>query len=223
MSNGLTQAELAALSSPLANDARVLYFLGLRPTANLATTATAPIDYKPLLALLNGDNKEQPYQRGRQINSLLKQLEQAGLVALPSEIDLAHSINGKSLLLPLLTVSNDSFDTLHKSHYVMSPSWKPNLALFEEMAGLIGIIDAEYNEEDVGEFIAYWLGRPNALFSEFQWTQKFAYTMKRKRVASGYEPTRKIGRQQVKVAPGIEADDNARKLVEKYATSTKKS
>ena len=115
MSNGLTQAELAALSSPLANDARVLYFLGLRPTANLATTATAPIDYKPLLALLNGDNKEQPYQRGRQINSLLKQLEQAGLVAFPSEIDLAHSINGKSLLLPLLTVSNDSFDTLHKS------------------------------------------------------------------------------------------------------------
>ena len=83
--------------------------------------------------------------------------------------------------------------------------------------------DAEYNEEDVGEFIAYWLGRPNALFSEFQWTQKFAYTMKRKRVASGYEPTRKIGSQQVKVAPGIEADDNARKLVEKYATSTKKS
>ena len=81
----------------------------------------------------------------------------------------------------------------------------------------------EYNEEDVGEFIAYWLGRPNALFSEFQWTQKFAYTMKRKRVASGYEPTRKIGSQQVKVAPGIEADDNARKLVEKYATSTKKS
>ena len=70
-----------------------------------------------------------------------------------SEIDLAHSINGKSLLLPLLTVSNDSFDTLHKSHYVMSPSWKPNLALFEEMAGLIGIIDAEYNEEDVVSII----------------------------------------------------------------------
>jgi len=31
-----------------------------------------------------------------------------------------------------------------------------------------------------------------------------------------------VGTQQVKVAAGIEADDNARKLVEKYA-ATKKS
>ena len=71
MSTTLTQAELAVLQSPLSNDCRVLYLLGLRPTANTASTATAPIDYKFLLSLLNGEQKDLPYQRGRQINSLL--------------------------------------------------------------------------------------------------------------------------------------------------------
>lgn len=223
MSHILTHAELAALTSSLSNDARVLYMLGLRPTANNATTSTAPIDYKALLSLLNGDDKESTYQRGRQINSLLRQLEQQGLIALPDNVDLEHSVNGKSLLLPLISEAQDSFNALHKSHFAMSPSWQPNLHLFNEMAQLLGIIDAEYDDHDIGEFIAYWLGRPGTVFSEFQWTQKFAYNIKRKRLASGYEPVRKVGNQHVKVAAGIEADDNARKLVEKYATPPKKS
>ena len=90
MNSNLTQAELAALQSPLSNDCRVLYLLGLRPNANSATTSSAPIDYKQLLNLLNGDGKEEPYQRGRQVNSLVRQLEQVGLVALPLELDLEH-------------------------------------------------------------------------------------------------------------------------------------
>ena len=223
MSHMLTHAELAALTSSLSNDARVLYMLGLRPYANSATTTSAPIDYKALLALLNGDDKDPPYQRGRQVNSLLRQLEQNGLVALPDAVDLAHSVNGKILLLPLISEAQNSFSALHKSHFSMSPSWQPNKSLFNEMAQLLGIIDAEYDNNDIGEFIAYWLGRPSTVFSEFQWTQKFAYNMKRKRLASGYEPVRKVGNQHVKVAAGIEADDNARKLVEKYATPPKKS
>ncbi|NDV90872.1 flavodoxin [Alteromonas sp. 345S023] len=223
MSHMLTHAELAALTSSLSNDARVLYMLGLRPNANSATTTSAPIDYKALLVLLNGDDKDTPYQRGRQINSLLRQLEQNGLVALPDAVDLAHSVNGKILLLPLISETQNSFSALHKSHFSMSASWQPNASLFKEMAQLLGIIDAEYDNNDIGEFIAYWLGRPSTVFSEFQWTQKFAYNIKRKRLASGYEPVRKVGNQHVKVAAGIEADDNARKLVEKYATSSKKS
>ena len=90
------------------------------------------------------------------------------------------------------------------------------------MASLLGIIDKTFDDNEVGEFIAYWLGRPSSVFSEFQWTQKFANNIKRKRLASGYAPTKVVGTQQVKVAAGIEADDNARKLVEKYA-ATKKS
>ncbi|SVD88144.1 uncharacterized protein METZ01_LOCUS440998, partial [marine metagenome] len=36
MNSNLTQAELAALQSPLSNDCRVLYLLGLRTGANSA-------------------------------------------------------------------------------------------------------------------------------------------------------------------------------------------
>ena len=223
MTHHLTHAEHSALQSPLSNECRVLYLLGLRPTANSSTTATAPIDYKPLLELLNGDNKDMPFQRGRQINSLLKQLEQMGLIALPDTLDLEHSVNGKHLLLPLIAEAASEFDQLHQKHLSMSTSWTPNKGLFNEMASLLGIIDKTYDENDIGEFVAYWLGRPSSVFSEFQWTQKFANNIKRKRLASGYAPTQKVGTQQVKVAAGIEADDNARKLVEKYATSTKKS
>ncbi len=222
MDNQFTQAELAALQSPLSNDCRVLYVLGLRLGANKATTSSSPIDYKQLLDLLNGDNKESPYQRGRQINSLIRQLEQIGLVALPYDMDLDHTINGKTLLLPLLSEPQSDFDQLHTRHSAMSTNWLPNKALFEEMATLLGIIDKTYDDNEVGEFKAYWLGRPSSVFSEFQWTQKFANNIKRKRLASGFGATKVIGTQQVKVAAGIEADDNAKKLVEKYA-ATKKS
>ena len=222
MTSSLTQAELAVLQSPLSNDCRVLYLLGLRVGANQTTTSTAPIDYKQLLALLNGDNIDDTFQRGRQINSLVKQLEQVGLVALPLELDLEHTINGKTLLLPLLSEPQSDFEQLHTRHSAMTATWTPNKALFEEMASLLGIIDKTFDENEVGEFIAYWLGRPSSVFSEFQWTQKFANNIKRKRLASGYAPTKVVGTQQVKVAAGIEADDNAKKLVEKYA-ATKKS
>ena len=84
------------------------------------------------------------------------------------------------------------------------------------MATLLGLIDKEFDADDVGEFIAYWLGRPNTVFSHFQWTQKFAYAMRYKRLAAGGSPKARVGNQQVPVAAGIEADDNARKLVEKY-------
>ena len=113
MNSNLTQAELAALQCPISNDCRVLYLLGLRVGANTATTSSAPIDYKHLLNLLNGDSKDEPYQRGRQINSLVKQLEQVGLVALPLALDLEHTINGKTLLLPLLSEAQSDFDQLH--------------------------------------------------------------------------------------------------------------
>lgn len=223
MSLAYTDAELAALSSPLSNAARVLYMLGLRPSANRDTGATQPVQYKPLLDLLNGDSKSEDFLRGRQINSLLRHLEDAGLVSVPSTIDLTHSINGMSLVLPLLHATSDNFSSLHTSPTPMSTQWKPTNALFDELVALVGIIDKTYDEHDVGEFIAYWLGKPHQRFTQFQWTQKFVNNLKQKRIKSGYHPTAKIGTQTVKVEAGLEADDNAKALVEKYATTVKKT
>lgn len=217
----LNDAELAALTSPLSNDARALYCLGLRPGANDKTGATAPLDYRVLLALLNADDKEQPFQRGRQINSLLKQLDAVGLVTVSNGYE--HSLNGEQLVLPLCKLEQSTFERLHETHSAMTGKWQPDDALYQELTSLMGVIDAEYDEQDVGEFVAYWLGRPEAVFSLFQWTQKFAYGIRKKRLAAGYVPTRRVGNQQTKVAAGVEADDNARKLVEKYATTKPKS
>ncbi len=218
-----TQAEYHALSGELSNDARVLYCLGLRPTATIATATSAPLNYKHLLVLLNGDNSDTPYSRGRQINSLLKPLELAGLIALPENQSFEQSLNGQTLLLPLCAQQQDYFSHLHRHHQPMSARWKPDQRLFEEMAKLIGLIDTQYDDADIGEFIAYWLGRPAAVFSHFQWTQKFTYALKYRRTALGMSPVKQVGTQKVTVAPGLEADDNARKLVEKYSATNKKS
>lgn len=217
-----TQAEFHALCAPLSNSARVLYTLGLRPTANLVTAASEPLNYKFILKLLNGaEQNEGSYTRGRQINTLLQQLEQAGLVALPQALDFEHSLNGKALLLPLSTQAQDDFAHLHRQHQPMKANWQPDEALFRQMANLLGLIDKEFDKNDVGEFIAYWLGRPAAVFSHFQWTQKFTYAMRQKRLASGSAPKQQVGSQQVPVAAGLEADDNARKLVAKYSSHKK--
>ena len=71
--------------------------------------------------------------------------------------------------------------------------------------------------------MAYWLGRPEAVFSSYQWTQKFTYALKNRRTAKGYQATKKVGNQVVTVEPGIEADDNARQLVAKYANKSGKN
>ncbi|GGW96449.1 DnaT-like ssDNA-binding domain-containing protein [Alteromonas halophila] len=219
----LNDAERAALHIPLANDARVLYCLGLRPDANEKTGASAPLDYRALLTLLNADNKDAPYQRGRQINSLLKQLDSAGLVTLVSGTDFEHSLNGQQVMLPLCKLAQSAFETLHSTHTGMTRHWQPDNALYKELTALMGVIDSDFDDQDVGEFVAYWLGRPDAVFSLFQWTQKFAYSMRKKRLAAGYVPTRRVGNQTTKVAAGVEADDNARKLVEKYAAKKPES
>lgn len=217
----LNDAELFALRQPLSNEARVLYCLGLRPDAVVSTASSSPLQYKALLALLNGDHPEATFNRGRQVNSLLRQLEQQGLVGLPAAYTYEQSLNGVAVLLPLIAAQQDAFAHLHHQHQPMQVNWQPDAALFAEMCSLLGVIDLDYTEDDIGEFVAYWLGRPASVFSHFQWTQKFAYSLKRKRLATGQVHTRKVGTQQVKVAPGIEADDNARKLVEKYATKKK--
>lgn len=190
--------------------------LGLRPSVNMSTASSAPIDYKVLLTLLNDKTNE--FTRGRQINSLLKQLDDVGLVAIPPALDMDHSINGKTLILPLIKAKTESFDTLHKSQQPMHREWQPNEALYNELAELLGIIDASYDQHDIGEFVVYWLGKPNQHHTQYQWTQKFANQIKRNRTTQGYEPTKRIGTQAVKVEAGLEADDNTKALVERYAT-----
>ena len=211
----LNKAEQTALLQPLSNDARILYVLGIKPTADESSGATSPLNYKSLLSILNA--KEEKFTLGRQVNSLIKELISVGLVNFEHKVELNHSFNGKTLVLPLTTMKVDEYSKLHLNWHSMHLKWHPNQKLISDLAKLVGIIDYEYTTNELGDFIAYWLGRPESQFSEYQWTQKFVFNLKKIRLAHGFTNVQKVGQQIVQTKPGILADENAKNLVAKYS------
>jgi DNA replication protein DnaT len=210
----LNKAEQTALLQPLSNDARILYILGIKPTAEQSSGATSTLNYKSLLSILNA--KEEKYTLGRQVNSLIKELLSVGLVNFQDEIELNHSFNGKTMILPLITMKADEYSRLHLNWHAMHIDWLPNKKLITDLAKLLGIIDYDYTTSELGDFIAYWLGRPESQFSEYQWTQKFVFNLKKMRLAHGFKNVEKVGQQIVQTKAGIHADENAKNLVAKY-------
>ncbi|WP_293760620.1 DnaT-like ssDNA-binding domain-containing protein [uncultured Paraglaciecola sp.] len=211
----LNKAEQTALRQSLSNDARILYILGIKPTADESTGVTSPLNYKSLLSLLN--TKEEKFTLGRQVNSLVKELLGVGLVCFQGDVELSHSFNSKILVLSLTTMKVDEYSKLHLNWHTMHVGWLPNEKLISDLAKLVGIIDYEYTTNELGDFIAYWLGRPESQFSEYQWTQKFVFNLKKIRLAHGFKNVQKVGQQKVQTKAGILADDNAKKLVAKYS------
>ena len=215
MQLAFNQTEQTALTQAISNDARVVYVLGLRPYANGVDGVTPPLNYKLLLSLLN--TKEEKFTLGRQINSLIKELLNVGLVNFFQEVELNHSFNGKKLILPLMLTKPDDYAKLHLQWHTMALDWSPDEKLLEDLAKLVGIIDCAYSGDELGDFIAYWLGRPESNFSPFQWTQKFVFNLKQKRLARGIKTVRKVGTQMVSPKAGVVADENAKNLVAKYS------
>lgn len=215
----INEAEHSALLQGLSNDARVLYLLGIKPETNKTSAKSAPLNYKNLIKLLNA--KEEKFNLGRQINSLIKELVNVGLVSFETEVELNHSFNGKTLILPLMLIKIDDYSKLHVNWQSMHLNWQPDTKLLQDLAKLMGIIDYDFTDNELGDFIAYWLGRPESHFSQFQWTQKFVFNLKHKRLAHGIKNVHKVGQQISKVKAGIVADENAKKLVEKYSNKNK--
>jgi hypothetical protein len=208
------KAEQTALLQPLSNDARILYILGIKPSAEQSSGATTTLNYKYLLSILN--TKDDKYTLGRQVNGLIKELLSVGLVNFQDEIELNRSFNGKALVLPLITMQIDEYSKLHLNWHAMHIDWYPNKKLITDLAKLLGIIDYNYTTSELGDFIAYWLGRPESQFSEYQWTQKFVFNLKKLRLAHGFKNVQKVGQQIVQTKAGILADENAKNLVAKY-------
>jgi hypothetical protein len=211
----LNKAEQTALIQPLSNDARILYILGIKSTADESSGVTSPLNYKSLLCILNA--KEEKFTLGRQVNSLIKELLSVGLVNFQNEVELNHSFNGKTLVLPLTTMKVDEYSRLHLNWHTMYLEWQPNQKLISDLAKLVGIIDYEFTTNELGDFIAYWLGRPESQFSEYQWSQKFVFNLKKMRLAHGFKNVQKVGQQIVQTKAGILADENAKNLVAKYS------
>lgn len=219
MDTWLNEAEQKALNQAVSNDARVLYLMGLRPTVDGATGNTPALNYKSLLSMLNA--KESKFNLGRQVNNLIKELLHVELVSFVEEVDLNKSFNGKILTLPLLMIKPDDYSQLHLQWQKMSANWTPNATLYQDLAKLVGIIDSEFSDHELGDFVAYWLGRPQTQFTQFQWTQKFVFNVKQKRLAKNIRAIHKVGNQIVTAKAGVVADENAKNLVAKYSSKAR--
>jgi hypothetical protein len=213
----MNSLELDALQLSMSNHARALYTVHLAPKAD-KTKGDVTLSYKEIMLFLN--SKEEVVTLGRQVNSLLKELDNVGLISINEEQSFKRSLNNQVIHLPLSVsqeISNIATDK-HQSFVKMNVNWRPNAELFEQICQLVGVIDKGYSADELGEYIAYWLGYPEKQFTDYQWTQKFVLNIKqrRQRQPVNKEQT-KIGHQWITPQAGLEIDDNVKQLVEKYS------
>ncbi|WP_395338980.1 DnaT-like ssDNA-binding domain-containing protein [Ningiella sp. W23] len=229
----MTPDEINALCTDLSNEARVIYCLYLRPQLSVSKTLgknseNVTINNKEILSLLNKHHKT--VSLGRELSAFFKELHDAGLIEITGTHSFERSLNKHQAILKLVTqnkqdghkvhdeaslIEDDSF---HQNHQKMTLHWRPSLALFTSLSELTGLITKEYSADELGEFIAYWLGRPEVQFTEYQWAQKFVVHLKRRRMhQSSNAEQNKMGHQWVDVEAGIEFDENVKALVDKYS------
>ena len=213
----MNSLELDALQLSMSNHARALYSVYL-VSKSKSMKGNVTLSYKDIMHFLNG--KEEVVTLGRQVNSLLKELGSVGLIKISHDQSYKRSLNNQVIHLPL-SISRDLFDIStdkHQSFVKMKVSWRPDADLFEQLCQLVGVIDKGYSADELGEYIAYWLGYPEKQFTDYQWTQKFVLNIKqrRQRLPVNKEQT-KVGHQWITPQAGIEIDDNVKQLVEKYS------
>lgn len=211
----MNKLELEALQGKVSNLARVLYCLYLRPQTS-TTNQTATINNKQILELLN---QTQPaITKGREISELFKELHNAGLIEATNISDFNQSLHGKNIKLALVVLPKSLEDSeLHSQHTPMQLTWRPSEQVFSQLCTLVGVIEPIYTADELGEFIAYWLGRTDMHCSEYTWTQKLVIHLKQRRQRVPLNPEQSLaGYQYVTPSAGIAFDENVRKLVEKY-------
>ena len=207
----MNQTELQFLTKPLHNYSRVLYLLYFRPAANPQTGNCPPLNYKAIQELLNSGGAN--ITLGREINEFLLELIAEDLLEPLTMINDSDSLSGVQFRLPqMLQVQNAALSQRNR----INKDWRPNDKTFEEIAQLVGVIQKDYSDTELGEFVAYWLGRPEQSFSEWQWTQKFVLHIRKSRQIKGYNPDSIVGYQQVEKQPEVVIDENTKKLIDRY-------
>lgn len=211
----MNELELETLQTPLSNLARVLYCLYLRPQLK-ANSQKVTVNNKAILTLIN--NKKTVITMGRQIGALLKELHDVGLIEIQTDVDFSKSLHMQAITLPLSALPHSLENPLfHSQHKSMRLDWRPVESIFEDLCQLVGVIEKTYSADELGEFIAYWLGRIDTQCTEYQWTQKLVIHLKQRRQRLPLaEQKSKAGHQYVTPSAGIVFDDNVKQLVNKY-------
>lgn len=206
----MTPAEHQALTSPrLSHPARSLYMLHLRHTAR--GERTQPLDYPQLgkALAISADGEYRYRVTPVALTGLLEELQQAGLLQLAEQPHDQH-YHGAVFTLPLMGMGG--LAPLPSRQFAMHGDWQPDQQ-FDALARLCGLLDSQYDDTELGEFIAYWLGRPEAFANQHQWTLKFVRTLKNKR--SIRRPvTTGDGYQQQPVKASAEPSKRARQMIE---------
>ncbi len=205
----MNPAEYQQLCSPrLSHAARTLYWLYLRRQASDNVEVT--VSYPELGRALAVEKPEAPngfsFQvTANQLTELFNELLAAGLITLNSSPQSGH-YHKATFTLPLLKEEICLFP-LPSEAYPMTMGWRPDRQ-FSTLARLCGLQSPEYAEEELGEFIAYWLGQPEKYATSHQWMLKFIRTLK----ATNY----------TKNKPGISpaSDSGTPRLVKNEATDT---
>lgn len=211
----MNELEIETLRTPLSNLARVLYCLYLRPQLK-ANSQKVTISNKAILSLIN--NKKAVITMGRQISALLKELHDVGLIEIQADADFSKSLHNQTITLPLTALPQSLENPLFHSQYnSMRLDWRPIESIFEDLCQLVGLIEKTYSADELGEFIAYWLGRIDTQCTEYQWTQKLVIHLKQRRQRLPLaEQKSKAGHQYVTPSAGIVFDDNVKKLINQY-------
>lgn len=211
----MNELELETLQTPLSNLARVLYCLYLRPQLK-TNSEKVIVNNKAILALIN--NKKTVITMGRQISTLLKELHKQGLIEVQDDTDFSKSLHMQTLSLPLSNLPQSLENPLfHSQHKSMRLDWRPVESIFEDLCKLVGVIEKTYSADELGEYIAYWLGRIDTQCTEYQWTQKLVIHLKQRRQRLPLaEQKSKAGHQYVTPSAGIVFDDNVKQLINQY-------
>ena len=213
----MTPAEYTQLNLPrLSHPARSLYILHLRRQAQ-QHNGYVLISYPELGRALAVENPNQPSGFSFQVNAsqltqLFQELIDAGLLQLVLAPQDEH-FHGAKFALPLLLNLNTILPLPQTAHPMM-PEWRPD-PHFATLCQLCGLIESTYNEDELGEFIAYWLGRPEVFATPHQWMLKFIKALKAKRYVRK-SPAPSVGYQQV-VASELESQVPSQRALEMIA------
>lgn len=195
----MNPSEYQLLLNPrLSHPARTLYTLFLRRQAENGHAVR--VSYPDLGRALAVEDPVQPggfaYQvNASQLTRLFDELLGLGLLDVLQKPHPDH-YHTATLTLPWLAGSN-SIEPLAQPAHAMHTAWRPDTR-FAALAQLTGLLDANYDEIELGEFIAYWLGRPEVFANDHQWMLKFIKALKARRYSRGSsQPMVGTGYQQV--------------------------
>ncbi|MGL5947782.1 MAG: DnaT-like ssDNA-binding domain-containing protein [Aeromonas sp.] len=219
----MTPAEYHALGVPyLSHPARTLYCLQLRRLWQEQQPLC--LDYPALGRALAVSDRQQggfSFQvNARQLTALLQELIAAELVVVTAAEAPSEHYHGCSFQLPL--IERQARAPLPERPFAMHLHWRPDAQL-PALAKLCGVLEARFSEEDLGEFIAYWLGRPEVFESQHQWQLRFIRALKGRRYVKK-APTAVVGFQHVAAAPSPTGpSDRARQMIAEAKKHTHKS